>query len=215
MRFLSRFFQYLAFVFFPLFAKGRWFIWFLLLLILMFLGNSITAIRMEIPSRDQVTKIKGIFVDSSRGVHSRTGMYPMMISDKSGVRHKCDCVPLRYSNCLGRTPSDHAEIRDQLDEETLKRTTLHKAMIKWLDGKQGEMWVYPNRSLIGTNYSCYQIMDDTRIYRSYERSVEEYRQSKYAIGVYLVWLITASVAVGLTFFILIRTRMFIKGVRNG
>ncbi|HEX4974565.1 MAG TPA: hypothetical protein VFV48_01650 [Pseudomonadales bacterium] len=79
---LTKLTGFIAFVFGPLFVKGRWVYWPLLFLIVMKIGNAITAIRMDIPNLEQVNRIAGIFVDTSkrrgRGVLFDLGHKPQM-----------------------------------------------------------------------------------------------------------------------------------------
>lgn len=93
---------------------------------------------MDIPNLEQVNRVAGKFVDTGKR-HGRGVLFDIGIVDASGTTHKCNCEPLGYFNCLGRKQTDHAEIRDQLDAEVLKKYTLHKAVIKWLAGKDGEL----------------------------------------------------------------------------
>lgn len=201
----------LHFVFSPLFVKGRWVIWGLgALIFLMLFGNTITAIRMEIPSSAQVIKVRGTFIDTSKGHSSKTGLYSIGIIDDQGVFHKCSCEPLAHSNCLGRRESDHREVKHLLNPEILEKYGTHKAMLKWLDGKQGELWMYPNRSLLGGQFSCYQIASEVNIHRSYERSVEEYSRAKNGIDVYLLWLVTFLGSIVIAIYIAVRIRAYLK-----
>lgn len=207
----------LHFVLSPMFAKGRWVIWGLgALIFLMLFGNTITAIRMEIPSAAQVIKVRGTFVDTSKGYSSKTGLYSIGITDDQGEIHKCSCEPLANSNCLGRQELDHREVKHLLNPEILEKYGTHKAMLKWLDGKQGELWLYPNRSLFGSQFSCYQIASEANILRSYEISVEEYSRAKNGIDVYLFWLVTFLGPIVIAVYITVRIRAYLKeGRSNG
>lgn len=204
---------FIAFVFSPLFMKGRWVYWPLLFLIVMMMGNAITAIRMDIPNLEQVNRVAGKFVDTSKG-HSRTGLYSMQIIDSSGVTHGCNCEPLGSSNCLGRKPSDHAEIRDQLDAKLLGGRNLHKAVIKWLAGKDGEIWMYPNRSLFGTRNSCYQISSNGLTLLSFEQSVQNYTEAKHGIGVYSFWFIVLWALIVSLFYLIVRISLYFAELKK-
>lgn len=205
----KKFLEFLLFVFGPLILNGRWCIWFFALLLLMMMGDTITAIRMEIPNIETVNRITGKFVDTAQG-YRKGALYDIGIMDRSGIIHKCDCEPLGYSNCLGRKPSDYAEIVDQLDPEVLNNHAPQKAIIKWLAGRDGEVWMYPNRSLFGDRNSCYQISSDTHILQSFEQSVREYSKVKNGINVYLFWLIVLSGAFFLLIFIIVRIYEYLK-----
>lgn len=203
------------FMFAPLLMNGRWVIWFLAgLIFVMLFGNAITATRMEIPSKENLKKISGIFLDTSKG-YTKGNLYPIAITDSQGNTHKCSCEPLAYPNCLGRQKSDHSEIKQFLDTEVLEKYGTYKAMIKWLNGKPGEVWMYPNRSLLGGQFSCYQIADSSHIYRSYERSIEEYLQAKNGIDVYLFWLVMSfGLIAAITYFSICTYLHFKKRRRN-
>jgi hypothetical protein len=210
----KKFLEFLLFVFGPLIFNGRWLIWILALLGLMMMGNTITAIRMEIPNIEKVNRIAGKFVDTAQG-YRKGALYDIGIMDRSGIIHKCDCEPSGYSNCLGRKPSDHAEILDQLDAEVLKKYVTQKAIVKWLDGEYGEVWMYPNRSIFsGSQNSCYQISSDTHILQSFEQSVREYSKVKNGINVYLFWLIVLSGAFFLLIFVILRVDAYLKRARS-
>lgn len=201
--------RFLFFIFEPLFTNGRWLIWFFALLLLMMMANTITAIRMEIPSQEQVIRINGKFIDTGKG-YKRGVLFNIGIVDASGFIHYCNCEPLGYSNCLGRHHRDHAEIRDQLDAEVVKNYALQKAMVKWLAGKEGEVWMYPNQSVFGPRNSCYQISDSTRIHRTFKKSVDEYTSVKNGIDVYLFWLIALFGALAMSAFIAARIKIYLE-----
>ena len=205
--------RFLLFIFKPLLFKGRWFIWLLTFLLLIMFGNTITAIRMEIPNLEDVNRVTGKFADTGKG-YGKGVLFDIGIVDASGRIHKCNCEPLAYSNCLGRNPSDHKEILDQLDAEVLKKHALQKAIVKWLDGRDGEVWMHPNRSFFGSPNSCYQISTNTYILRSYEQSVQEYSKAKSGIDVYILWLIAPSGILFLLIFVIVRISTF-KRVENG
>jgi len=207
--------HFFSFIFGPLFTNGRWAAWVLALLLLMAMGSIITAIRMEIPSREQVIKIKGTFLDTSKGYTSRAGRYSIGITDTNRNIYKCSCVPLANEKCLGRRAQDHSEIMSQLYLEITKKYSVHKAMLKWLDGKEVEVWMYPNRSVFGYEYSCYQISDSTRIHLSFEKSVEEYTKAKSEVDVYLFCLILLSASLLILIFVIVRINLYFKGNRNG
>lgn len=210
---LTKLTGFIVFVFGPLFLKGRWVYWPLLFLIVMMMGNAITAIRMDIPNLEQVNRVAGTFVDTSKG-YSRTGLYSMQIIDSSGVPHRCNCEPLGDSNCLGRKPSDHAEIRDQLDAEVLKKYTLQKAVVKWLAGKDGEIWMCPNRSWFGTSNSCYQISSNGLTLLSFEQSVQNYTEAKHGIGVYSFWFIVLWALIVSLFYLIIRISLYFAELKK-
>lgn len=201
--------RFIAFVFNPLFIKGRWLIWPLLFLISMMIGNTITAIRMEIPNHEQVNRITGKFVDTTKG-YSKTGLFGIEIIDSFGSSHKCTCAPLAYSNCLGRKPSDHPEIFNQLDAELLKKYTLHKAVVKWLAGRDGEVWMYPNRSILGTKNSCYKISSNAHTLLSFEQSVQNYEKAKSGVDIYLFWFIALSGLFAISIFVIVRINTYLK-----
>jgi len=180
----------------------------------MMIGNTITAIRMEIPNIEKVNRIAGKFVDTGKG-YGKGVLFDIGIMDGHGVIHKCNCEPLAYSNCLGRKPSDYAEILDQLDAEILKKYAPQKAIVKWLEGRGGEVWMYPNRSFFGTQNSCYQISINTHTLWSFEQSVQDYSKVKDGISVYLFWLIALSGVVVLLIFVIIRIGAYFKRMKNG
>ncbi|MFN8990432.1 MAG: hypothetical protein ACK532_08775 [Acidobacteriota bacterium] len=206
--------HFLSFVFGPLFVKGRWFFWILGLLLLMMVGNVITAIRMEIPSIENVHRIKGKFVDLHKG-YSKGVLFSIGIVDDSGKVHQCNCEPLGDSNCLGRKPSDYADIQDQLDPELLKRYDPQKAIVRWLKKKDGELWMYPNRSFFGNPNSCYQISTGPHTLLSFEWSFQQYSRAKNGINVYLFWLYTVFLTVVLLLYLIVRVSSYFEGIKNG
>lgn len=179
----------------------------------MMMGNAITAIRMDIPNLEQVNRVAGTFVDTSKA-YSRTGLYGIEIIDSFGVTHGCNCELLGSSNCLGRKPSDHAEIRDQLDAEVLKKYTLQKAVVKWLAGRDGEIWMYPNRSWFGTSNSCYQISSNGLTLLSFEQSVQNYTEAKHGIGVYSFWFIVLWALIVSLFYLIIRISLYFAELKK-
>jgi len=180
----------------------------------MMMGNTITAMRMEIPSLEQVNRIAGKFVDTGKG-YRKGILFGIGIVDAFGTTHKCNCEPLAYSNCLGRKPSAHTEILDQLDAEVIKKYTLQKAVVKWLDGREGEIWMYPNRSIYGSKNSCYQISSNSHVLLSFEQSVQNYAKAKSGIDTYLFWLIALSGLFAISIFVIIRINTYLKKVKNG
>jgi hypothetical protein len=203
-----------AFVFKPLFIKGRWFIWVLFFLMSMMMGNTITAIRMEIPKPEQVNRVTGKFIDTGKG-YSKTGLFPIAIVDASGITHRCNCEPLGYSNCLGRRPSDHTELLNQLDAEVVKKYTMHKAILKWLDGRDGEVWMYPNRSIFGTKNSCYKISSNGYTLLSFEQSVQNYEKAKSGVDIYLFWFVALSGLFAISVYVIVRINTYLKEIKNG
>ncbi|MDD3761570.1 MAG: hypothetical protein PHO57_12195 [Acidithiobacillus sp.] len=206
--------RFIAFVFGPLFIKGRWCIWALLFLMAMMMGNTITAIRMDIPNIEQVNRVTGKFVDISKG-YGKGVLFDIAIVDAYGITHRCNCEPLAYSNCLGRRPSDHAEILNQLDPEMVKKYTLQKAIVNWLDGRNGEVWMYPNRSLFGTPHSCYKISSNGYTLLSFEQSVQNYQKAKSGLDIYLFWFISLSGLFAISVFVIVRINTYLKEVKNG
>lgn len=202
-----------SFVIKPLFTKGRWLAWGLLALMLMLMGNTITAVRMEIPSPEKVHRVNGKFVDTTK-IYSQTGLFSIAIQDDIGNVYKCSCEPLARSNCLGRNESDHAEIRNQLNPEVISKYTLHKATIIWLSGRRGELWMHPNRSFFGSPYSCYKISTNGYTLRSFEQSVRDYTEAKKEFSVYAFLFLSTSILLALSVFLIIRISMFLRGVRN-
>lgn len=203
-----------SFVIKPLFTKGRWLAWGLLALILMLMGNTITAVRMEIPSPEEVHRVNGKFVDTTT-IYSRTGLFSIGIQDDIGNIYKCSCEPLVRSNCLGRNASDHAEIRNQLNPEVISKYTLHKATIIWLSGRRGEVWMYPNKSFFGSPYSCYKISTNGYTLRSFEQSVRDYTEAKKGFSVHAFLFLSASILLALSVFLIFRISMFRREVGNG
>jgi hypothetical protein len=194
----------------PLLVRGRWVIWVLVAMFLMMMfGPATTAIRMDIPSGKQVIKVAGIFFDTSTG-YRKGALYSMGIVDDQGRRYRCSCDPLPSTNCLDERMSVYEDIERLLDPKILKEYGTQKAMIKWLAGKRGEIWMYPNRSLLGTKYSCYQISDDTDIYRSLEQSIKEYSRRKHGIDVYLFWLAAFAVSVAAIIFVIVRISLYLR-----
>jgi len=160
--------MFLAYVLNPLFGGFRWFFW---LIPFLWLGDSYVAMQMEIPPIDRLIKVRGKFIDTSKGKYSKTGDFSVAVLDAAGVRHSCDCSASGWVNCL-----------------SLKRSE-NKKMLKALDKKNGEIWMYPHGTFYGNGYACYQISDEASIYRSYEKSVAEYSDAKHGIGVYTIWFL--------------------------
>lgn len=178
------------------------------------MGNTITAIRMEIPNLAQVNRVTGKFIDIGKG-YGKGVLFDIGIVDASGITHKCNCEPLAYSNCLGRKPSDHTEILNQLDAEVVKKYTLQKAIVKWLDGKDGEIWMYPNRSIFGTKNSCYKISSNAHTLLSFEQSVQNYEKAKSGIDIYLFWFVALSGLFAISVFVIVRINTYLKEIKNG
>lgn len=206
--------RFIAFVFNPLFTKGRWLIWALLFLMSMMMGNTVTAIRMEIPNLEQVNRVTGKFTDIGRG-YGKGVLFDIGIVDASGIIHRCNCEPLAHSNCLGRKSSDHTEILNQLDAEVVKKYTLQKAIVKWLDGKDGEIWMYPNRSIFGTKNSCYKISSNAHTLLSFEQSVQNYEKAKNGVDIYLFWFVALSGLFAISVFAIVRINTYLKEMKNG
>ncbi|QBC42383.1 hypothetical protein [Iodobacter fluviatilis] len=206
---IKKCFYFILFVFEPLFFKGRWIMWFFAFLLLMMMGNTITAIRMEIPNIEKVNRISGKFINTGKGYHKGV-LFNIGIEDAYGITHMCGCEPLEFSNCLGRKPSDHREILDQLDAEILKKYVAQMAIVKWLAGQDGEVWMYPNRGLFSSLNSCYQISTNAHTLRSFEQSVQEYSKVKNGVNVYSFWIIMLSGAVALLIFFIIRINAYFK-----
>lgn len=159
--------RFLRYVFGPLFLGVGLLLW---ILVPLALGPSIATIRMDIPSRDQVIKISGKFVDSSKGSRRGVGRFPVVIVDSAGKSHRCNCEAGGDASCLSPDRWEHTRL------------------LKQLAGKQGELWMYPATAYFGKSHACYQIADNTTIYRSFDKSVAEYTRAKSGIGVYTVWL---------------------------
>ena len=157
------------YLFEPLVSKGRWILWiFGMLIFLVLFGNILAAIKMNIPSEGQVVKITGIFSDASSKKYSKGQFYSVDIIDDYGVMHKCICDSLPNSNCLdGRTKAQQ-EILGLLDDRILEEYGTHKAIVTWLNGNRGQVWMYPEAGLFGAKNICYQISDMSRTYISYE-----------------------------------------------
>lgn len=167
MNHLASSFTFVRYVFFPLFGGFKWFFW---LFPFLWSGSSIVAMHMDIPSPNQVIKVKGVFKDTSKGVYSRTGHYSMRIVDAKGNNYSCSCEASGYFNCLSPKKSEH------------------QRLLKLLHGKAGELWLYPDHVLFSGSNACYQISDESVIYRTFEKSVKDYTNAKSDIGVYTVWL---------------------------
>lgn len=181
----------------------------------MMVGDVVTAIRMEIPSIENVHRVKGRFFDTTVKGYSRSVLFDIGIMDSNGKVHRCDCAPLHDSNCLGRKPSDYADIQDQLDPELLKKYDPQEAIVRWLKNKDGELWMYPNRSFFGNPNSCYQISTDTHTLLSFEWSVQQYSRAKNGINVYLFWLYSVFLTVILLLYLIVRVSSYFEGIKNG
>lgn len=211
--------HFIIYVFGPLFKNGKWLIWFLFIIIFMMFSNAINAFLMHIPTEDEVIKIKGSFVDTSSGYSSKSGLYSIKIISSDGFEYSCNCEPLGNSNCLGRRPGDHSGKIHDLDQNILNRSGTHKALLNHISNKYGELWMYHNNSVIGSNFSCYKIFDKDTVYRSYEKSVEEYTNYKnsYTTRIYflvaaLIFILSAILTISLVF---IRAINFFKETNNG
>lgn len=207
--------ELLSFVVGPLFINGRWLLWFFGALCLMMFGDAIEAAGMEIPTRDQVIKIKGVFQDTSRGYAGKSGGRGIKIRDTNGVVYGCSCAPLGNSNCLGRRWRDHAEVVDQLDSNLVEKYGLNKAMLRWLAAKPGEVWLYPRDGLFGSRNSCYKIADEVRVYRSFDQAVREYEEVKNGLDVYFIWFMKVFGSVLGVLFFTARILMYISRNLNG
>lgn len=206
--------RFVNFVFGPLFVKGRWLVWIFLFLLLMMMGNAVTAIRMEIPNLQQVNRIKGNFKNFGSG-YGKGVLFDIGIVDERGVVHRCNCEPLGYSNCLDLKTFDHTDILNNLDSKMLERYTLQKVILKWLDGKSGEVWMYPNRSIFGTKNSCYKIMSDAYIFLSFEQSIRNYERAKGSVGVYCFWVMMIFGLFAIFVFVVVRVIEFFKEMQRG
>lgn len=180
------------------------------LLIFNGMNNTITATRMEIPSIEKVIRISGIFVDTGK-TYRRGSLFDIGIMDKQGVVHRCNCEPLDYSNCLGREPADYAQIPNKLDTKILDSRGLQTAIVHWLAGQSGEIWMYPNNSFWPTKrYSCYKISSNSLVLRSFEQSVREYSQIKNGTSVYLLWFVAFSGIVIFIIYLIIRIDTYFR-----
>jgi hypothetical protein len=180
---------FLKFVLGPPFGRGRWFLW---LVLVGFFLNTLDSILMEIPDPDKVIKVRGQFVDLSRKFRSTSGHYGVAIMDDAGHLHQCGCGPINDPNCLMMTFADQRDF------------------FKQVDGTRGEVWLYPKGLPLG--FDCYQIADQTRVYRSYSDLAARYSEAKQGLGPNFIRL----VLLGLLITIGIRSAMFItKGKSNG
>ena len=174
----------ILYIFRPIVSRGRWFICVVGILLVFMMGQSITALLIEIPGQHQVEVLRGIFVDSSRG-HSKTGKFPIALVDNAGKTHTCNCEALSNSNCL-----DAAISRDPSIAALLSRTDykdgVHIALLRRLNGRHGEIWVYPSRTLVGMRYACYQVADESMTYLKFSDSVISYENAKRSVGVFAV-----------------------------
>lgn len=179
----------------------------------MMMADSITAIRMNIPTIENVRRISGEFLDTTGG-YSRTGLYSIGIIDASGVIHECNCEPLWHSNCLTTDSPGYLDVRDQLDAEILKNNTPHKALVNWLSGKHGEVWMYPNQAFFRPKNSCYKIAYETHLFLDFEQSIQDYTEAKTGLGVYFILILAPLTLLVFIIFIFVRTFIFLTDVKR-
>lgn len=177
--------------------------------------HTYSAIAMNIPAKEQALRVKGIFYDASKDYSNRRGSYPITIIASDGVKYQCSCVPIGSGDCLTRHRVDSEEIRGKLDAKFLKNHNFQHAMIKWLDGKSGEVWLYPTGVFGGAANACYQISDDSRMYMSFDQSVEEYSKAKTGLDVFVFWVVLFFVFIAFLILITRRINAYRRGGVNG
>jgi hypothetical protein len=140
-----------------------------LVLFFFLLEPYITAYRMDIPKKNDLVLIVGTLSDTTKHAYKKN-TFGVSIIDANRDEHYCNCEISGNPNCFSGNNRTNAE------------------MIQGLAGKDMFVWVYPSKSLTGTEYTCYEISDGDRVYRSYEQSVGEYLGARKSIGAMMAFL---------------------------
>jgi hypothetical protein len=210
---MYKIFALLIFIFKSLFAGWRLLALVGLSLLVAMMGSEITAFRMEIPDVSSVHRIKGKFVNTQKG-YSKSTLIDVAIQDVNGVIHRCNCEPKPYSNCITKASFKNQETIAELDKKILEAKTMQRAITKWAEGKEGELWLYPNKNFSGSKNSCYQMSVENFILFSFEDSAAAYKNIKNGFEVYVLWVYIALCMLGLLAFLIIQINVFFKGSYN-
>jgi hypothetical protein len=145
------------------------------------------AYRMNIPKANDLMLVVGILVDNTKHAY-KTNSFGVEVLDVNRDKHYCNCEPGGTPNCFSSSNRANAE------------------KIQALAGKNVVVWMFPSKSIVGAEFACYEVSDEYRVYRSYEQSVNEYRNAKNSIGV-IIALLSLFCIVGL---LCVRAVIFIK-----
>ncbi|MCB6184666.1 hypothetical protein LIN78_14050 [Leeia sp. TBRC 13508] len=153
--------------------------------IFVFLFDDIYAFEQKIPEKNEVVIVDGKYLNSTILINKKND-YGISIVDKNGKIHDCTCKLLGDYNCLRTYASQHIDTIKNLDIELEKQHSADIAMLRWLSGKKGEVWMYPSSQTLRSGYACYQISSRGVVYRSYEQSIVGYMRAKSNVGIYLI-----------------------------
>lgn len=177
------------YVFWPLLRGINFFI---LLIFFFSLQSAFTAFRMEIPPYERLIKKSGYLGGPPQG-YRKSNEIGIKIKGDDGVRYSCNCGPAGKANCFS-----------DIDY-------INRKYIVALAGKKFDVWMYPSNAFIGADNVCYQLSSEGEVYRSYAKSVEEYRGAKSGVTAFFWWLYVFCVFS----FVFIRSFMFIWKISNG
>lgn len=197
------------FILAPLFRKEMWLGWTFALIIILGLSDGLMVARMKIPSEGTVHRISGMFIDTTE--YSRKGhSFRIGIKDAAGAVHTCTCRPQTPSACVAQRAGDHKDLRAELDSEILAKFGAEKAVIKWMAGKEGELWLYPTPGVFSQLHVCYHISTSDRVMLPFEKSVQVYTDIKSGYKVYALYLILVLSTVLFSFYLFVRISQFIE-----
>ena len=208
---MNKIFIFSSFVIRPLFSGGRWLAWPFIALIIVMMGGTITAFRMEIPDKSNVYRIQGELIDTGKG-YRRSTLFDIGIKDSNGLIHKCNCEPKPHSNCLIKIPS---ALREIIPKQAIPNKTIQYEIINWAKGKDSEIWLHPNKNTMGSGNSCYQITVNGLTLLTFEESVATYEKAKQGIDIYFLWLFMMTGTIGFLIFLVAQINLFLKEGSSG
>lgn len=205
--------KYLKYLFRPILINGRW-VWFIFPLIFapVVFQNTIAFIH-EIPEKNELVKISGKFYFGD--YYSRSGVHTVEMVDKVGGKYKCNCEILGRFDCFNEISLKNEIITSNVDKTYEEKYGLNRAVLKWLNGKDGEVMAWSQKGILLDMNTCFQISFNDQIIRGYDQSAMEYQGFRKSFGtITSVVLITVYLIIFIAYFVY-KTYKFLKSEGHG